>query len=291
MLNDVIEKIYYYYYELIKSKLKKKFKRNINWNGMEFTMARLNRWCVISLGWHKISNGSIGARRIEGSILLLYIQPQHVSVTWQWPTKLVYRQWMSWDVVSNRSCLAALPLPAVKWNAAWARDTAWIWLLLILLDWLRLGHRNWRDVYIKVDWMALNCWTETLLRHGSCPMATPRRAENRFGENTTASDQVADISVRKWPPIWGSMQQVIEIWTGMAGTGSASPCQRQQAGPALQVAIHAATAPRSGCLSANRLEASWTWRDCHLPLDELTNSLHIAWHRCFPKEDHQWMHH
>jgi hypothetical protein len=50
---------------------------------MELTMARLNRWCVISLGWHKISNGSIGARRIEGSILLLYIQPQHVSVTWQ----------------------------------------------------------------------------------------------------------------------------------------------------------------------------------------------------------------
>jgi hypothetical protein len=251
---------------------------------MELTMARLNRWCVISLGWHKISNGSIGARRIEGSILLLYIQPQHVSVTWQWPTKLVYRQWMSWDVVSNRSCLAALPLPAVKWNAAWARDTAWIWLLLILLDWLRLGHLNWR-IY-KVDWMALNYWTETLLRHGSCP--TYQCASDLSG----IADASLPVDLTDLPS--GdrcNSQQVMEIWTGMAGTGSASPCQRQQAGSALQVAIHAATAPRSGCLSANRLEASWTWRDCHLPLDELTNSLHIAWHRCFPKEDHQWMHH
>lgn len=165
---------------------------------MELTMAWRNRRCVISLGSHKISNGSIGARRIEGSILLLYIQPQHVSVTWQWPTELVYRQSVSWDVVSNRSCLAALPLPAVKWNAAWARDTAWIWLLLILLDWLRLGHLNWRIYKSGLD------VTELLKRDAS---------PSRF---------LSDISVRKWPlrncrrfascrshwpPIWGSMQQ------------------------------------------------------------------------------------
>lgn len=258
---------------------------------MEFTMARLNRWRVISLGRHKISNGSIGARRIEGSILLLYIQPQHVSVTWQWPTKLVYRQWMSWDVVSNRSCLAALPLPAVKWNAAWARDTAWIWLLLILLDWLRLGHRNWRDVYIKVDWMALNCWRETLLRHGSCPTATPRRAENRFGENTTGerpgcrcrhiSAQVTSHLGIDATGDWNMDRD------GRDGVSFSLPASASRA----RLASRDSCLARSGCLSANRLEASWTWRDCHLPLDELTNSLHIAWHRCFPKEDHQWMHH